>query len=70
MVYQSYYLIPELTVIENVMMSVRLSKLSMKEYEERAIKLLEEMSMADKTKKSLPSCQAEKDKELPSPVHW
>ena len=49
-VYQSYYLIPELTVIENVMMSVRLSKLSMKEYEERAIKLLEEMSMADKTK--------------------
>ena len=32
-VYQSYYLIPELTAIENVMMSVRLSKLSMIEYE-------------------------------------
>jgi len=28
-VYQSYYLIPELTVMENVLMSVRLSKLSM-----------------------------------------
>ena len=27
-VYQSYYLIPELTVMENVLMSVRLSKLS------------------------------------------
>ena len=49
-VYQSYYLIPELTVIENVMMSVRLSKLSMIEYEERAMKLLEVMSMADKIK--------------------
>jgi len=49
-VYQSYYLIPELTVIENVMMSVRLSKLSMIEYEERAMKLLGVMSMADKIK--------------------
>ena len=49
-VYQSYYLIPELTVIENVMMSVRLSKLSMIEYEERAMRLLEVMSMADKIK--------------------
>ena len=49
-VYQSYYLIPELAVIENVMMSVRLSKLSMIEYEERAMKLLEVMSMADKIK--------------------
>ena len=49
-VYQSYYLIPELTVIENVMMSVRLSKLSMVKYKERAMKLLEEMSMGDKIK--------------------
>ena len=47
-VYQSYYLIPELTVMENVLMSVRLSKLSMNDYKERALKLLEQMGVLDK----------------------
>ena len=40
-VYQSYYLIPELTVMENVLMSVRLSGLPITEYEGRAKELLE-----------------------------
>lgn len=47
-VYQSYYLIPELTVIENVMMSVRLSKLSLTNYRERALHLLDVMGVGNK----------------------
>ena len=53
-VYQSYYLIPELTVMENVLMSVRLSKLSMNDYKERALKLLEQMGVFDK-RRQIPS---------------
>ena len=53
-VYQSYYLIPELTVMENVLMSVRLSKLSINDYQERALKLLEQMGVSDK-RRQIPS---------------
>ena len=49
-VYQSYYLIPELTVLENVLMSVRLSGLSIAEYEPRATELLHQMGVASKSK--------------------
>ena len=49
-VYQSYYLIPELTVMENVLMSIRLSKLSMTEYRDRALGLLEQMGVVDKSR--------------------
>ena len=48
-VYQSYYLIPELTVLENVLMSVRLSGLPITEYELRARELLEEMGVGNKS---------------------
>ena len=46
-VYQSYYLIPELTVMENVLMSVRLSGLPITEYEGRAKELLEQMGVVN-----------------------
>ena len=49
-VYQSYYLIPELTVMENVLMSIRLSKLSMTDYSDRALGLLEQMGVVDKSR--------------------
>jgi ABC-type lipoprotein export system ATPase subunit len=49
-VYQSYYLIPELTVLENVLMSVRLSGLSIPEYEPRAKELLDQMGVESKSK--------------------
>ncbi len=49
-VYQSYYLIPELTVLENVLMSVRLSGLSIGEYEPRAKELLGQMGVENKSK--------------------
>ena len=48
-VYQSYYLIPELTVMENVLMSVRLSGLPITEYEGRAKELLEQMGVVNKS---------------------
>jgi len=48
-VYQSYYLIPELTVMENVLMSVRLSGLPITEYEGRARELLEQMGVVNKS---------------------
>ena len=48
-VYQSYYLIPELTVMENVLMSVRLSGLPIAEYEGRAKELLEQMGVVNKS---------------------
>ena len=48
-VYQSYYLIPELTVMENVLMSVRLSGLPITEYEGRARGLLEQMGVVNKS---------------------
>ncbi len=48
-VYQSYYLIPELTVMENVLMSVRLSRLPITEYEGRARELLEQMGVVNKS---------------------
>lgn len=48
-VYQSYYLIPELTVMENVLMSVRLSRLPITEYEGRAKELLEQMGVVNKS---------------------
>ncbi len=48
-VYQSYYLIPELTVMENVLMSVRLSGLPITEYEGRAKELLEQMGVLNKS---------------------
>ena len=48
-VYQSYYLIPELTVMENVLMSVRLSGLPITEYEGRAKELLEQMGVVKKS---------------------
>jgi ABC-type lipoprotein export system ATPase subunit len=47
-VYQSFYIIPELKVLENVMMSVRLSKLSLTKYKDRALQLLEEMGVGNK----------------------
>jgi ABC-type lipoprotein export system ATPase subunit len=43
-------LIPELTVLENVLMSVRLSGLSIAEYEPRAKELLHQMGVASKSK--------------------
>lgn len=48
-VYQSYYLIPELTVLENVMMSVRLSNLPIDPYRERAMQLLGAMGVSNKS---------------------
>ena len=48
-VYQSYYLIPELTVLENVMMSVKLAGLPFGIYEERALSLLKDMGVERKS---------------------
>lgn len=47
-IYQSYYLIPELTVLENVIMASRLLGNSSNKYRDRAVALLEAMGVAGK----------------------
>jgi ABC-type lipoprotein export system ATPase subunit len=47
-VYQAYYLVPELNVLENVLLSSRISGNLSPAVKERALQLLEQMGVADK----------------------
>jgi ABC-type lipoprotein export system ATPase subunit len=49
-VYQAYYLIPELNVLENILMAARLSSGVNRESEDRARSLLSRMGVGDKAK--------------------
>jgi len=47
-VFQSFYLIPELNLLENVLIAARIAGLSMKEARERSLQLLEELGLQDR----------------------
>ncbi|NDV61522.1 ABC transporter ATP-binding protein [Puniceicoccales bacterium CK1056] len=47
-VFQSFYLIPELNLLENVLIAARIAGLSMKEARSRAFQLLEELGLQDR----------------------
>lgn len=47
-VFQSFYLIPELNTLDNVLLAARINNLSLKEGRERAESLLEELGLAER----------------------
>ncbi len=49
-VYQAYYLVPELDVLENVTLASRIAGLHRPETEDRALHLLEQMGVADRAR--------------------
>jgi len=54
MVFQSYYLVPELRALENVLLAARITGILNEDTEERAVALLERVGLSDRMK-SLPS---------------
>jgi ABC-type lipoprotein export system ATPase subunit len=53
LVFQSYFLVPELDALENVILPARIAKVSMKSARERALELLERVGLSGRLK-SLP----------------
>lgn len=50
-IYQSYNLVPHLTVLDNVLVALEMTTLAAAERKERALKLLDEVGLADHAKK-------------------
>lgn len=50
-IFQSFNLITHLTVLENVLISLKMTKLSKKEQEQRALELLDQVGLSDHVKK-------------------
>ena len=69
-VYQAYYLIPELNVLENVLMAARLAGGLVSESCERARSLLSKMGVGDKEKQAPDKLSEASANGWPSPGPW
>lgn len=69
-VFQSYNLIPHLSVLQNVVMSLQLSGLGRKEREERAAAVLDKVGLSEYAKKDRTNFPAVRCNASPLPALW